>query len=337
MRVRGIVSGTRVMRHFGGAALPGQGKRRCLVLGGCGFIGSHLVDRLVHRGYEVRIFDKSKVDTRNIKQHLNGIELVMGDFANKDDLRQGLKKIDYVFHFIGTTLPQSSTENPIYDIESNVVSTINMLEIAKSNAVKKIIFASSGGTIYGVPQQIPISEDHPTNPICSYGISKLIIEKYLYLYYKLYGLDYVILRISNAYGERQDPRSAQGAIAVFLGNIIKGQPIQIWGDGSVVRDYIHVHDIADACVNAIETRENKHHVFNIGSGKGLSLNQIIAYLKEEVKDRFDVDYQEGRKIDVPVNILDIRLARNILGWEPAIPFEKGLRSTLEYLQESGNL
>ncbi len=317
--------------------MANKGKSRCLVLGGCGFIGSHLVDGLLDRGYEVSIFDKSKVDTKNIKQNLSKINLIAGDFINKEDLKRAVTGVDYIFHFIGTTLPQSSTENPIYDIESNVVSTLNMLEIAKSNNIKKIVFASSGGTIYGIPQQIPISEDHPTNPICSYGVSKLIIEKYLYLYYKLYGLDYVSLRISNAYGERQDPRGAQGAIAVFLGNILKGQAIQIWGDGTVVRDYIYVADVADACLKAVGMKEDKYHVFNIGSGKGLSLNQLVGLLKEAVGNRFEVHYTLSRNIDVPINTLDIRLAGDILGWQPTVSLEQGLQSTLRHLRESRGL
>jgi len=311
-------------------------KVRCLVLGGCGFIGSHLVDGLLDRGYEVSVFDKSKVDTKNIKKNLSRINLIGGDFTNREDLKRAVTGIEYVFHFVGTTLPQSSTENPVYDVESNVVSTLNMLEIAKANHVKKIIFASSGGTIYGIPQQIPIPEDHPTNPICSYGVSKLIIEKYLYLYYKLYGLDYVSLRISNAYGERQDPAGAQGAIAVFLGNILKGRPISIWGDGNVVRDYIHVGDIVSACLKAMEVQVLGQHVFNIGSGVGLSLNQLITSLKGVLDKEIQVQYGGGRNIDVPVNILDVRLAREILGWQPNISFEAGLKSTLRFLRESGN-
>jgi UDP-glucose 4-epimerase len=317
--------------------LTDNAKLRCLVLGGCGFIGSHIVDGLLEKGYKVLIFDKENVNTKNISHNLNNVELIEGDFANENDMRMAIKDIDYIFHFIGTTLPQSSTQNPIYDIESNVISTIKMLEIAKTDNVKKIIFASSGGTIYGIPQQIPISEDHATNPICPYGISKLMIERYLHLYYHLYGLDYVSLRFSNAYGERQDPNGSQGAIAVFLGNIIKGNPINIWGDGKVVRDYIYVRDIVLSCLKAIEMKENKYHVFNIGSGNGISLNQLIAILKETIRKDIQVRYTVGRKIDVPVNILDVRLARDILGWQPTVSFEGGLRSTLEYFQELGNL
>ena len=306
---------------------------KCLVLGGCGFIGSHLVDALIDKGYQVVIFDKVNVDTKNICHVMNKIEFIPGDFANKDDLKNAVRDIDYIFHFVGTTLPQSSTQNPIYDIESNVISTINMLEMVKSTSVKKIIFASSGGTVYGIPQRIPIPEDHPTDPICAYGISKLIIEKYLCLFHRHHGLNYVSLRFSNAYGERQDPNGSQGAIAVFLGNIIKGNPINIWGDGKVIRDYIHVNDIADACLKAIEMKKNKYHVFNIGSGNGLTLNQLLEIIKKITGDQISIKYSKSRKIDVPINILDIALARDILEWRPKVPIEEGVRQTLQYLKE----
>jgi UDP-glucose 4-epimerase len=303
-----------------------------LVLGGCGFMGSHLVDGLLDRGYKVKIFDKSKVDTKKINHNISQIDLIRGNFDNKDDLRRAIKDIDYIFHFIGTTLPHSSIQNPIYDFESNVIATINMLEIAKSANVRKIIFASSGGTIYGIPKQIPISEDHPTNPICAYGITKLIIEKYLHLYYQLYGLDYISLRFSNAYGERQNPNGPQGAIAVFLGNIINGHPINIWGDGTAVRDYIYVRDIVLASLKAMENPAPQYRVLNIGSGIGLSLNELIAALKQTVGKEIQVQYTPGRKIDVPANVLDITLAQKVLQWKPQIMIEEGLRKTFQYLK-----
>lgn len=306
---------------------------RCLVLGGCGFIGSHLVDALIDQGYQVVIFDKVNVDTKNIYHVINKIELITGDFANQDDLKNVIRNIDYIFHFIGTTLPQSSTENPIYDIASNVIPTIQLLEIARSASVKKIIFASSGGTIYGIPKIIPITEDHPADPVCAYGISKLMNEKYLHLYSRLYGLDYVALRFANAYGSRQNPHGSQGAIAVFLGNISKGNPIHIWGDGTVVRDYIYVKDVVYACLKAIETKQKEYHIFNIGSGIGTSLNQLIEIFRKQVKKNIQVRYTPGRKIDVPINILDINLAKDILKWEPTVSFEEGLELTLKEFKE----
>jgi UDP-glucose 4-epimerase len=311
-------------------------KLRCLVLGGCGFIGSQLVDGLLDKGYKVVIFDKIKVDTKNINHNLKRTNLILGDFANKDDLRRAVRDIDYIFHFIGTTLPQSSTENPIYDIQSNVISTINLLDLSRSAGIKKIIFASSGGTIYGIPQQIPIPEDHPTNPICAYGISKLIIEKYLHVYYHLYNLDYIILRISNAYGERQDPNSGQGAVAVFLDKIMNNAPIYVWGDGKVLRDYIYVKDVVEAVIKVAEIDQIDHHILNIGSGVGTSLKELINILSQITGRDIQITYEDKRKIDVPINILDISLAERILSWKPNYSLADGIKKILDH-KYLGNL
>lgn len=305
---------------------------RCLVLGGCGFIGSHLVDHLLAHGYRVKVFDKLKVNTDNVQPNLKNIELVRGDFANQEDFKRAVHNTDYIFHLIGTTLPQSATQNPIYDLESNVISTIHLLEIAKGAGVKKIIFASSGGTIYGIPRQNPIPEEHETHPICAYGISKLVIEKYLHLYYHLYGLPYVSLRIANAYGERQDPKGAQGVIAVFLGKIIQGQPIQIWGDGRVVRDYVHARDIVAAFLRAMEREQKEARIFNIGSGQGISLNELVDLIKKNLGIDFPVQYSKARRIDVPVNVLNISLARKKLHWEPQISLGAGVRQVFNYMR-----
>ncbi len=302
------------------------------MLGGCGFIGSHVTEGLLAEGYRVTIFDKGNVDTKNIVSVLGDIELIEGDFSNVDDLRKATKNKDYVFHFIGTTLPQSSTENPVYDIGSNIIPTINLLELVKGTAVKKLIFSSSGGTIYGVPRSIPIREDHPKRPISAYGISKLIIEKYLHLYHHLHGLDYISLRLSNVYGERQPTEGAQGAVAVFLGNAMQDKPISIWGDGSAVRDYVYIKDAVNACVKAAKSGQTKEHVFNIGSGTGLSLTELLGLVETLVGRKVEVKYGRGRKIDVPANILDITLAREVLEWQPKTAVKEGLKATYDHLQ-----
>lgn len=163
-----------------------------------------------------------------------------GDLGNHGLIREALEGIDVVFHLASTTLPKTSNDDPGYDVRSNVVDTIQLLEACVDAGVRKVIFASSGGTVYGVPERLPIKEDHPTNPISSYGIVKLTIEKYLGLFHYLYGLDYAALRISNPYGPYQDPAGQQGAISVFLHRILSGQPIAIWGDGEIVRE-LRIH------------------------------------------------------------------------------------------------
>jgi len=191
--------------------------------------------------------------------------------------------------------------------------------------VKKIIFPSSGGTVYGYPEPSSINEEHKTNPICSYGICKLMIEKYLYMFNNLYGLDYQILRISNPYGPYHNALS-QGVINVFLSKIIKGETIEIWGDGSICRDYIYIDDVIDI-LEMMANKDIDAKILNIGSGEGTSLNNLIKIMKSITGANFNVEYKEGRKVDVPVNILDISKACKLLDWKPKISLEEGIEIT----------
>jgi len=303
---------------------------RCLVLGGGGFLGSHACDALLAHGCYVRAFEKQYVGKENIQHALSDIEWIEGDFTNEAHVREIVQGMDLVVHAIGTTLPKNSNENPAYDISSNVISTLHLLEAAKEAGVKKIIFFSSGGTVYGIPQKIPIPEDHPTDPISSYGIQKLAIEKYLSLYHRLHGLDYAIMRMSNPYGERQRPVASQGAVAVFLYKALKSEPIEIWGDGSVTRDYLHVSDVA-AVIPLLLRYEGSYKLFNIGSGRGLSLLDLIKTLDRVIGSPLEVRFTPARPFDVPVNVLDNALARRELSWAPKIDIEEGIRRTMRYL------
>ena len=189
-------------------------------------------------------------------------------------LSETLNGIDTVFHLINTTLPKTSNDDPAFDVQSNVIETLFLLEQCVARKVKKIVFISSGGTVYGKPEKLPIAEDSPTNPECSYGIIKLTIEKYLALYHLLHGLDYVIVRPSNPFGERQNPNGIQGGIFEFQGKLAKGEPIEIWGDGEVVRDYVFIDDLVEG-ISKAATVGTSSRIFNLGSGKGYSLNDIL--------------------------------------------------------------
>lgn len=305
---------------------------RCVVLGGCGFLGSHLAEALLAAGHAVRIFDKTKVDTRNIVHLGNRVELMEGDFANEADLGRAIKGAECLFHLVGTTLPQTSTDNPLYDMESNVLSTLKLLDLAAKEKVKKVIYPSSGGTVYGIARTLPITEDHPTNPLCSYGIAKLTVEKYLEMYRLTRGLEYTCFRISNLYGERQSPHSIQGAIAVFLGLLRQGAPITIWGNGETVRDYLYVGDVVSVLVKALEV-ESPWRVFNLGSGKGTSLRQLLGILEEATGQEVVVRYAEARRIDVPVNVLDSSRARTAFGFEPVIALPAGVARTWQWMRK----
>lgn len=300
---------------------------RVLVLGGNGFIGSHLVDKLLAEGHFVRVFDRHE---EYYRKPLDRVDYRIGDFGNRGLLVAALRDIDMVFHLIMTTLPKTSNDDPAFDVSSNVVETIFLLEQCIAVGIKKVIFISSGGTIYGNPMILPVAEDSPTEPLCSYGITKLTIEKYLSLFNYLYGLDYVVLRPSNAYGERQNPSGIQGAITVFLGKAAKGDTIEIWGDGGVIRDYIYVDDLVEGIYRAAVLK-SKSRVFNLGSGKGCSLNEIIKVIRRVTKSDVKVLYKEKRSFDVPRIYLDITRAKNELSWVPITSLEAGIEKTWQFV------
>jgi UDP-glucose 4-epimerase len=303
---------------------------KCLILGGAGFLGSHIADELVAQGHQLRLFDRFEAVKTNIQHLLPHTELLQGDFGNHAIINDATRGIDIVYHLISTTLPKTSNDDMAFDLSTNVVSTISLLDACRTNGVKKVVFISSGGTVYGTPQQIPIPESHPTNPICSYGIHKLAIEKYLNLYHYLHGLEYAVMRVANPYGERQRPDGSQGAIAVFLGKMLRNEPIEIWGDGSVVRDYLHVHDVATAAEKLARyaPAENAPRIFNIGAGHGLSLLQVVDGLSAALNKKPQIKFTPARKLDVPSNVLDISAAKTHLHWSPAVSFEEGLRRTV---------
>lgn len=295
---------------------------RCILVGGGGFIGSHVSEALLREGHEVTIFDRPEAPNLDRLQQ-KGATIALGDFLNQNDLQRALANQDAVFHLLSTTVPQTSNEDPAYDVETNVVGTLRLLDAARNASVKKVIFASSGGTVYGIPQEIPIKENHPTDPTSSYGIGKLIIEKYLYMYSILYGLDYCILRIANAYGERQRPTATQGVIPVFLGRAIRNHEITVWGDGSVMRDYVFIADISHALVKAL-TYSGELKVFNIGSGQAHSLNDVIHVIERVTGRPLQVRYTPGRSFDVPISVLDISRAGRYLHWTPTISLFEGI-------------
>jgi UDP-glucose 4-epimerase len=301
---------------------------RSLVVGGNGFIGTHVVDSLIERGYFVRIFDRS---TNTFRVVPTVAEYIQGDLGSRSLVREAVEGMDVVFHLVSTTLPQTSNEDPIYDVHSNLVGTLQLLEACVEAGVRKMVFASSGGTVYGLPRTIPIAEEHPTAPLTSYGIVKLASEKYFGLFYHLHGLDYVALRISNPYGPYQDPDKRQGAVAVFLNHLYAGRPIIVWGDGRVVRDYLYVADLAEAIVLAAET-DTRRKVLNVGSGTGTSLNELVALMAEVTGEHPEVEYQPRRAFDVPANVLDVRLVEEELGWSARTELAEGVDRTWGWIR-----
>ena len=208
----------------------------CLVLGGGGFIGSAIVDRLLRAGHPVRVFERPRVAPFRVFEPHEKVDWVTGDLLSTKDVESALCDVDAVFHLVSTTLPKGSNDDPIYDVQSNLVGTLQILNLMVRAGTRKLVFISSGGTVYGPPVRLPIDEQHPTNPQVSYGITKLAIEKYILLFRKIHGLDATILRLANPYGERQRVETAQGAAAAFLHRALRQEQVEIWGDGSIARD-----------------------------------------------------------------------------------------------------
>ena len=301
--------------------------KTCLILGGGGFIGAAVADQLVAEGWAVRIFDRPGVRPYRTFASHEQVEWVEGEFLNSADVRAALHGADAVVHLISTMLPRQSNEAPIADVQSNVVGSLQLLQEMVLQGVRRIVFTSSGGTVYGRPVQVPIREDHPTQPEVSYGVCKLMIEKYLYLFSQLHGVQPISLRIANPYGGRQRIDTAQGAVAVFLHRALHRETVEIWGDGSVVRDYLHVSDVARAILAAL-CYDGKHQVINIGAGCGLSLNGLLYEIETLLNRKVERRYLPGRGFDVPVSVLDTSLAKAELGWVPSISLADGLRLTL---------
>ena len=290
-----------------------------LVLGGNGFIGSHLVDRLRADGKAVRVFSRSP---ESFRPPLKDVEYLLEDFSNHAALKAALEGVDTVYHFISTSLPSSSMSNPVADIEGNLVNTVRLLDLLRESDVKRLIYLSSGGTVYGIPQHVPIPETHPQMPISSYGVIKSTIEKYISMYHHLYGLSYVTLRVSNPYGPRQGHGGVQGVVGTFLQNVNDGKQIEIWGDGKIVRDFISIHDLVDLCVKAAES--DQCGTYNAGVGEGISIQDLLAEISAVTNQHIEPNFKPSRAYDVPEVVLDISKARADFDWAPRISLQDGL-------------
>jgi UDP-glucose 4-epimerase len=308
---------------------------KILILGGGGFIGSWIADRLVQDGHALRIFERPHVLPYR-KFDAEQVEWLTGDLLSVRDIRNAIEGTDVVIHLISATLPKSSNEDPIYDVQSNLAPTLSLLREMVAQRIRKIVFISSGGTVYGIPQHLPIEETHPTDPLVSHGIIKLAIEKYVLMFEKLYGLRGIVLRVANAFGERQRTDTGQGAVGVFLHRALSGLHIDIWGDGSHTRDYIYASDVAEAFAKAVRY-DGSERVFNISSGNGTSLNQLIDELEDVLGMQIPRRYLPRRAFDVPVSVLGNSLARKEMSWTPAVSLREGLLRTAEWTKLSSQV
>lgn len=300
---------------------------RCLVLGANGFIGSHLVDSLVEQGHTVRAFDRFSGDVL-FQEHPN-VEIVSGDFLNRGDITDALKDIEYVFHFISTTTPATAENDPLIDISTNIRMSVELFEECVEAGVKRVIFASTGGAIYGEGDNPHKEEDLPL-PVSPYAIGKLTIEHYLRYFRVKHGLDSVVLRISNPYGERQSFHRKQGVIPIFLENIYRGKPLTILGDGSMVRDYIYVKDVATIAASIFD-KETQNKTYNVGSGQGVTVNELVSVVERVSNKTAEIESRPAPTTFLHEVVLDTSRFTNEFGVLTQTTLEDGMRATYAYI------
>lgn len=305
-----------------------------LVTGGAGFIGSHVVDAYVEKGYRVIVVDDLSSGKReNVNPRAEFYHLSIGDPRLANIIREN--SIDVLNHHAAQKDVRKSVEDPGMDARINVVDTINLLEFCRKNGVKKAIFASTGGAIYGEPEYLPADENHPVKPVSPYGISKFAAEKYLEFYKSMYNLNFTILRYSNVYGPRQDPEGEAGVVAIFSKSLLEGKQCSIFGDGEQTRDYIHVSDIARVNLEVLDKAEGE--IFNIGTGKETSVNQLYRKMCSILNCSTEPIYKEQRPGEINRISLKIDRVKESIGWEPRVDLETGLKDTLDYFKRKAAL
>ena len=305
--------------------------KKIIVTGGAGFIGSHIVDRLIIEGYEVAVLDNISSGNRlniNDKAKLYEIDLYNGDIGSAiQDFQPNL-----VFHLAAQSSVSVSELNPSEDASNNILGSLNLYKACKNTSVEKIILSSTGGAIYGDQNEFPCSENSSLNPISPYGVSKLTSEKYLEVFAGLYGYQYTILRYGNVYGPRQNPSGEAGVISIFAGLLLKGDSVKIFGDGSQLRDYIYISDVVDA--NLLAMNAPNKSIYNISSNKATSVIEIFTLIKSLTKSTNNPVFMPRRKSDVDKIVLNNAKALKELKWIPKVSLEDGIASTVDYLNEN---
>lgn len=294
------------------------------ILGAGGFLGTNLARTLVGKVDELRCFGRSPV----FPEALRAVNWTDGELDGQE-VRKLVSGCDTVIHLASSSTPATADRSIASDAKCNVIATLKLIDQCVDLGVRRFVFISSGGTVYGIPTQVPTPEDSPTNPITAYGVAKLTIEKYLAVYQRQRGLDYRVLRVANPYGPYQTARKGQGIIAAAIAAVLQNMPLEIWGDGRVVRDYVFVADVVDAIIKVIR-HEGPSRVFNIGSGRGHDLLQVIRSVEVLTGKSLRTRFRPARPADVPVNILDTSLAASELSWQATTSLEEGLAMTIDW-------
>lgn len=302
-----------------------------VILGAAGFIGTNLAIKLAeNKNDRITLVDKRMEYFFEIQKYgFDNVRIKESSLDNNDSFNV-LQNQDVVYHLVSSNVPTTSNQHISQDIESNVLFSSKLLEACVRFGIKKVVFMSSGGTVYGKEAKCPLKEDTPTNPISSYGVQKVTIEKLLYLYNYIYGLDYRVIRLANPYGPYQRPNGVLGAVTTFTYKALKGEEIQVYGDGTVVRDFIYIDDAVRGIVNIVNG-ENEHHIFNLGCGYGTSIKNVLKTIEHALGINVNIVYKEARAVDVPVNYLDISRYEKCYGKLEPLSLEMGIRKTAAFL------
>jgi UDP-glucose 4-epimerase len=303
------------------------------ILGAAGFIGTNLALKLTEDMFNnITLVDSNEVFFNAHKRLGLRATYIISEFSENTNFDSLLEGQDIVFHLFSSSNPTKSNINIPYGLKENVLTSSLFLEACVRCGVKKVVFFSSGGSVYGSEVACPIPEDAPTRPITSYGVQKIAIENLLYLYHYIKGLDYRIIRLSNPYGPYQRPDGQLGAVTTFIYKALLGEPIRVYGDGSVVRDFIFIDDAITGVLNIVKGNEK---LVNLGSGHGTSINQVLKEISTVLGDNLKIIYEQARPVDVPINYLDISRYTKLYGNPITTDFSDGIKKTAAFLEAKG--
>lgn len=307
---------------------------RILVTGGAGFIGSNIADAYINEGHEVVIVDDLSSGTlANVNRAAKFIKMDIRDPKIAEIFREN--RFDVMNHLAAQMDVRRSVADPLFDSKVNVEGTLNLLENCAKYNVKKVIFSSTGGAIYGEQDYFPADENHPTTPLSPYGIAKLAVEKYLFFYKEVHGLSYVVLRYANVYGPRQNPHGEAGVVAIFTDKMLRGEQPVINGDGKQTRDYVYVGDVVRANVLALKHEESD--VFNIGTGIETDVNVLFNRLRVATGAAVEEKHAPAKSGEQMRSVIDASKAKRLLGWEPTMDLDQGIKLTVEFRRSNGAL
>ena len=305
-----------------------------IIFGASGFIGTNLVIKLSQDSNNcITVVDRDFSIYKKIKE-LDGSNLkyIVSDLSEDSDFENLLYGQDVVYHLLSTTVPTTSNQHIVEELKGNVILSAKLFEACVRQNIKKVVFLSSGGTVYGKEVECPLNEKTATNPITSYGVQKVTIEKLLYLYNYMYGLDYRIIRLANPYGPYQRPNGILGVITTFTYKALKGEEIEVYGDGSVVRDFIFIDDAVRGIIKIVNGND-RHHTFNLGCGYGTSIKQVIDKIQVALNMELNIKYLAARQVDVPVNYLDIKRYETAYGSLNPIGLIEGIQKTADFMHK----